>query len=227
MGDADQAEQWLQRAEAIGAGQPFPIVARLRLLKYREQHDQARELAGKALAQNAEDRHGSQYVFRQTWAYESARVSDFQAALETYRESIAWAFEPDLNVPDDLATQTADVLQVAALIKLADPTSERPQKLLRAVENLSRQLPPSWGVWAGDLNNAAIATIRGEHEQALQWLNSAWDKKWRFRWREILVHDVIFSQLQNEPGYKDLIARFELDMEQQRQLAYELMEIQK
>jgi len=227
MGDADQAELWLQRAEAIGAGQPFPIVARLRLLKYREQHDQVRDLTGKTLAQNAEDRHGSQQVLRQTWAYESARAGDFQAALEPFRESTSWAFDHELVVPDDLARQTGDVIQIAALLKLADPTSERPEQLLIAVEDISGQQPPAWGVWASDLNQAAIATIRGEHVTALQWLNSAWDKKWRFMWRERLVEDAIFSQMKDEPGYKELVTRFERDMEQQREQAYELMEIQK
>ena len=52
LGDADQAEQWLTRAEATGAGQPIPIWSRLALLKYREQHDLARDLASKALARN-------------------------------------------------------------------------------------------------------------------------------------------------------------------------------
>jgi len=227
LGDAEQATLWLQRAEAIGAGQPFPIMARLRLLKYREQHDLARDLVGKTLAQEPENRHGSQQVFNQIWAYESARVGDFQAALAPFRESTAWAFEPKLVVPEDLANQSFDVIQIAALLKLADPTSERPAQLLDAVEKVADETYAAWGVWAGDLNHAAIATIRGDHETAIQWLNNAWDKKWRFSWRETLVEDVIFSQLNKEPGYKDLITHFELDMEQQRELAYELLEVRR
>ena len=41
------------------------------------------------------------------------------------------------------------------------------------------------------------------------------------------MEDAIFSQLKDEPGYQDLVTRFELDMEQQRELAYKLLEIQK
>lgn len=227
VGDADQAEQWLQRAEAIGAGQPFPIVARLRLLKYREQHDRVRDLTGKTLAQNTEDRHGSQQILRQTWAYELARAGEFHAALEPFRESTSWAFAPELLVPGDLSSQTGDVIQIAALLKLADPTSERPAQLLEAVEGVTADKPPAWGLWSSDLDRAAIATIRGDYETALQFLNSAWDKKWRFMWRETLIDDAIFSQLKNEPGYKELVTRFELDMEQQRELAYELLGIEK
>jgi hypothetical protein len=59
------------------------------------------------------------------------------------------------------------------------------------------------------------------------WLNSAWDKNWRLGWRETLLNDAVFSQLKNKPGYRELVTRFELDMERQRQLAYQLLEINK
>ncbi|MGB5291870.1 MAG: tetratricopeptide repeat protein, partial [Lysobacterales bacterium] len=227
MGDAEQAELWLQRSEAIGAGQPFPIIGRLRLLKYNEQHKQAYDLAAKTMTQNLENRHGSQQTLRQIWAYESARTGDFQAALEPYRKSMPWAFEPELRLPEGFALQSGDATQVAGLLKLADPTSERPEQLLNAVEAISGQQHPAWGIWASDIDNAAVATIRGDYETALQYLNNAWDKKFRFMWREALIEDAIFGQLKNEPGFKDLVARFETDLEQQRELAYELLELEK
>ncbi|HEY5776757.1 MAG TPA: tetratricopeptide repeat protein [Xanthomonadales bacterium] len=227
LGDADRAEQWQTRSESIGAGQPMPIWGRLVLLKYQEQHDLARELAQKALAQNADDRHGSQFTFRQTLAFELVRDGDYQAALALFRESFPWAFETQLVLPGSPESLTGDMIQIAALLKLADPTSERPEQLLTVVESFSDKLPPEWGVWASDLNRAAIATIRGDSDTAIQWLNSAWDKRWRTSWRSILLDNVVFSQLKNEPGYKDLVARFEADMDRQRQLAYELLEIGK
>ena len=126
MGDADQAEQWLKRAEAIGAGQPVPTVSRLMLLKYREQHDLARDLAEKTLALKADDRHGSEFLFRQNLAYELGRDGDYKAALTPFRESSPWAFEEELVLPKDAANEIANMIQIAALLKLADPTSGRP-----------------------------------------------------------------------------------------------------
>ena len=175
LGDADQAEQWLRRAEAAGAGQPLPIWGRLELLKYREQHDLARDLARKALAQKAENRHGSEFALRQTLAFELAREGNYGAALAPFRENSPWAFETPLVLPTDLERQTGELIQIAALLKLADPTSERPEHLLEAAENVIDQLPPQWLVFARDLSLAAIATIRGDFDSALQWLNSAWD----------------------------------------------------
>ena len=79
----------------------------------------------------------------------------------------------------------------------------------------------------GDIARAAIATIRGDHEVAIEWLNSAWNKNWRRLWRWTLISDSIFSQLKNSPSYTELVARFETDMDQQRELAYELLGIKK
>jgi len=130
-------------------------------------------------------------------------------------------------LPSNLTEQVFDIFQIAALLKLADPTSDRPAELLEAAEGVIDQLPPYWVVYSGDIGRAAIATIRGDSEAALQWLNSAWDKRWRTDWRNILLDDVVFSQLATEPGYQELVARFEADMDQQRQLAYELLDIRK
>ena len=99
--------------------------------------------------------------------------------------------------------------------------------MLEVVEELNGKQAPKLGVWASDITSAAIATIRGEPEAALQSLNNAWDKQWRLGWRSVLLEDAVFTQLRNEPGYQELVARFEADMERQRLLAYELLEVKK
>ena len=139
MGDAEQAGLWLKRAEAIGAGQPVPTIARLMLLKFREQHDLARDLAERTLALNADDRFGSQYSLRQLWAFELARVGDYQNALTPFRQFFPWAFETELVLPQDVERWLGDMIQIAALLKLADPTSQRPIQLLEAVEKAQWQ----------------------------------------------------------------------------------------
>ncbi len=227
LGDAEQAEQWQQRADAIGAGQPIPIYARLMLYKYREQHELARELAGQVLERKIEDRFGSNSNFRQILAYESARIGDYQAALKPYREISPWAFETPLQIPADLFDETWEVIQIAGLLKLAEPMSDRPEQLLRIAISRVDQFAPGWGKWIAALNQAAIATIRGERETALDWLNQAWDKNWRVGWREVLLEDAIYTQLADEPGYQELVTRFETEMERQREVAYELMELRK
>jgi TolB-like protein len=225
LGDTEQADRWQQRAEAIGAGQPFSIWSRLKLYKYREQHDLARNLAKQVLDSKLQDRHGTNFTFRHTWAFESARKGEYEAGLVPYRESFPWAFKPSLEPPDNVQEQVADIIQIAALLKLAEPMSDRPEDLLRIAELYVDVHHPAWGVWTSDLSRAGIAIIRGQHEEALALFDKAWDKHWRFAWREILVDNTVSSQLAGQPGYQELIARFETDMEHQREEAYQLMGI--
>ncbi|RLA49642.1 MAG: hypothetical protein DRQ98_13895 [Gammaproteobacteria bacterium] len=227
LGDLEQAEQWQQRADAIGAGQPIPIVTRLALYKYREQHDLARDLAKQTLDRNIEDRFGSNAGFRGVWAFESTRAGDYQAALMPYREAFPWAFDTPLQVPAPLNDKIFDVIQIAGLLKLAEPLSERPEQLLKISEKSAHQFSPGWGAWAPALAQASIATVRGDRQAAIGWLNNAWDNNWRASWRERLLQDAIISQLADEPGYQELVARFETDMERQREEAYEIMGIAK
>jgi TolB-like protein len=225
LGDTEQADRWQQRAEAIGAGQPFSIWSRLKLYKYREQHDLARNLAKQVLNSKLQDRHGTNFTFRHTWAFESARKGEYEAGLVPYRESLPWAFKPSLEPPDNVQEQVADIIQIAALLKLAEPMSDRPEDLLRIAELYVDVHHPAWGVWTSDLSRAGIAIIRGQHEEALALFDKAWDKHWRFAWREILVDNTVSSQLAGQPGYQELIARFETDMERQREETYQLMGI--
>lgn len=225
LGDAEQADRWQQRADAIGAGQPVPIWSRLMLYQSREQHDMAKQLAGQVLERKIEDRFGTNSIFRQTWAYESARTGNYQAALMPFQQALPWAFEDLLVLPPNVAGHIGDLLQVAALLKLTDPTSERRSQLLEVVENMGDQQSPRRGLWAADLDKAAIATNRGDNETALKWLNGAWDKKWRLGWRAVLLNNAVFIPLKNEPGYQELVSRFEADMVRQREEAYQLMGI--
>jgi TolB-like protein len=225
LGDTEQADRWQQRAEAIGAGQPFSIWSRLKLYKYREQHDLARNLAKQVLDSKLQDRHGTNFTFRHTWAFESARKGEYETGLVPYRESLPWAFKPSLEPPDNVQEQAADIIQIAALLKLAEPMSDRPEDLLRIAELYVDVHHPAWGVWTSDLSRAGIAIIRGQHEEALALFDKAWDKHWRFAWREILVDNTVSSQLAGQPGYQELIARFETDMERQREETYQLMGI--
>jgi TolB-like protein/Tfp pilus assembly protein PilF len=227
LGDVEQAEIWQQRADAIGAGQPIPILGRLRLYQYREQHELARELVKQTIERKIEPRFGSDYTLRQTWAFELARVGDFQAALEPYRNAYPWAFETPFLPPEYARYVFGDLIQIAGLLKQAEPLSDRWQQLLNFAEQYADQGSPGWGAWNTDLAFASINTVRGEQQEALNRLYSAWDKHWRVGWQSILVEDAIMSQLSDEPRYQELVARFETEMERQREEAYVLMGITK
>lgn len=227
LGDAERAREWLQRADAIGAGQPVPTSARLQLYLFLEQHDLTRNLVRQAIAKNMEDRHGTNFFFRQINAFQSLANGEYELALAPYRDVVPWAFDKALELPDDPAANINDLIYVADLMLRADPLSERPRELLDIAAKYADRTIPSSGIWAGDYRNAQLATINGDDETAIELLNQCYEKGWRTYWRQFLVFDPVLSRLRDKAGYQELVARFETDVEKQRQLAYELMGIQK
>jgi TolB-like protein/Tfp pilus assembly protein PilF len=223
LGDAGQAGQWLQRAEAIGAGQPVPINARIYLYQFQEQYDLAGDLARRALDQDMDDRHGTNSIFRQAIAFTSLQNGDFEEALRPYREVYPWAFQDALEPPADLAPVVDDLITMAGLLKLAEPLSGRSEALLQLAEPLLEVYFPGLGPWHADVRKARVATIRGNHDGATQYLSRVWDKKFRTFWRTDLVNDPVISQLNGVPAYQELIARYEREMERQREATYAML----
>jgi len=223
LGDADRAQRWLQRAEAIGAGQAVPTVARVHLYQFQERFDLAGELAEKALERSFEDRHGAGSALRLTVAFNASLRGDFEHALAPYRRVYPWAFEAELEVPAELSNDVDDLLVVASLMKQADPLSDRPGQLLAAVEPSLDQFYPGWGIWHGNSRRARIEAIQGNYDKALEYLTRARAQGFFIYWRFYLLNDPVFNQLKEESGFQELIAWYQDEMDRQREVAYELM----
>jgi TolB-like protein len=227
LGDAEQARIWLERADAIGAGQPVPVNARMLMYQFLEQHDMAKDLARQALEQNIEDRHGVHTFFRHALAFTSVLDGDYEAGLAPYRETYPWVFADELQPPEDYAFVVDDLLLIADLLKRSNPISSRAEELINISEEKIHEYQPFLGPWHADGRTASIAILRGDHDLAVKHMNRAWDLGYRSYWRSFMVYDPLSLHLKDHPGYQDLIARFEADMARQREEAYELLGISK
>jgi hypothetical protein len=76
--------------------------------------------------------------------------------------------------------------------------------------------------WARALERAKIAAARNNKPAAIEQLEQAYELGMRMRWQNLLMSNIAFNDLHNEPGFKQLVARFEEDMERQRELAYQI-----
>jgi TolB-like protein/Flp pilus assembly protein TadD len=223
LGDGDRAREWLQRAEAIGAGQPVPINARLLLYQFQERHDLARDLVREALGRDMDDRHGTNFFFRHINAYESVQANDYEAGLQPYRQLLPWAFARELEAPADIGSYLDDLIYIADLLMRADPLSERPAELLRLVEPLTDAEATTTFLWTGPQRRAQLAVLRGNEDSAIALLNECFDKGFIAYWRQFMLYDPIITRLQGRAAYQQLIARYEAEMDRQRELAYELL----
>ncbi len=216
VGDDEQSRIWLNRAEAIGAGQPIPTHARILFLEFKEQYEQAGDLAAAALARQMDDRHGSEYFFRRANAAAAARDRDWERGLAPYRELTPWAFEDELVFPEDAAVMGQEIIFVAALMKAAEPLSERPDALLAFAEASVANHPPGMGIASVPLQLAEINAIRGEQEQAFEQIKAYQAYGLQPYWRQELLDNPAFMPLRNDPGFRALIEKQSELAEQQR-----------
>jgi TolB-like protein/Tfp pilus assembly protein PilF len=225
LGDIEQARIWLERAEAIGAGQPVPTNSRILLYEYLEQYEQAGELAADALARNMDDRHGTNFFFRRANTAHALRTEAFEKGLEPYRELLPWIFEAELVIPDQAQVWNDDVIFAALLMKKLNPLSERPEALLSWAESTADQYYPAAGAITLPLRLAAINAIRGNEEQAIHHLREAQKFMVQTYWRPAFIDDPSFFGMKGNSEYQTIIMANAAMAEEQRLEARQLLGI--
>lgn len=225
LGEAGQARIWLERAEALGAGQPVPLHARVLLHEFLEQYERAGDLAAQAIAQGLEDRHGTNFMFRRANAAQATRTGDWERGLAPYRELYPWAFAETLVVPGDAADVIDDLLLVARLMKSANPLAQRPEELLAVVEAHVGEYHPALGRDVVPYRRAALGAMRGDADTAVAQLREARDLGLLSYWRPLIVDDPVFMPLASDPGFRAFIGEYEQIAEAQRERALALLEV--
>ncbi len=222
LGDPEKAEQWAQKADATGADQPTPIVTRVELYQYREQYGLAADLAQRALERKLDNRMSSDVVLRHAYVSYLVSRGEVKRAIDFYRRQFPVAFlsPPDLDPGSPRKLFLS--IDIAALLKLQDPTSAEAKELLDIAERKLQAWDPRFLPAQRALAQAAIAALRGDRQGALGQLDEAYAKGLRFRWRTTLASNIAFNGLRSDPAYKRLVARLEEDMQRQREEAYRL-----
>jgi Tfp pilus assembly protein PilF len=223
--DMEQARTWLERAEALGAGQPVPMISRVMFLNLQEQFERAGDLARQGIEQGVENRHGAVTQMRRANATQAMRSGDWERGLAPYRKVYPWAFEPELVAPDEIGDWIAELLHIARLMKSADPLSQRPAELMDVVTRHLDYQPPAWGRHSKAYREAGLDALRGEAQAAVGHLREARDLGLFLNWQAIIVNDPLFLTLASEPDYQELLTEFEAETESQREAAYVLLGI--
>ena len=227
LGDMEQAEHWAKLADDISADQPQPISTRVQLYEYREQYGLAADMAKRALDRKIDNRMGSSNVLRRAYISHLVRQGDIQQAIDFYQERLPGAFSTPLDVEFDRRRLYRELLEIALLLQARDPASERALELIDTAEQQLQSIDPRFMPWARALDRAAIAAVRNNKQAALEQLVQAYELGFRWRWRNGLLSNITFNSLHDEPEFKQLITRFEEDMERQRAEAYQSLGLDK
>jgi TolB-like protein/Tfp pilus assembly protein PilF len=224
LGDLQKADEWLAKAEAKGPGEPATVATRVELLLHREQTALAAQLAARHLG--ADSRFFSDNIIRNAFVSDALNRGDTQAALETYRRDNAWVFEEPMTVDTDRSSWTAgDLVEIAFVLKSNNLASGQADIILDGAQSVINRAHPDLVHWYADINSAALEATRGNRQAAIKHLNDAYESGLRLRWRYFVQHWFVLEPIRDMPEYRQLVARFEADMEQQKEEAYRLQEL--
>ena len=222
LGDPEQAESWAKLADRLGADQPTPIAARVQLYEYREQYGLAADMAKRALDRDLDNRMGSNNVLRRIYIASLVRQGNVQQAIDYYLGQNPGAFSTPLDLGDSSFSRSEKLLEIAQLIQMQDPASTRASELVDAAEQGMLSLDERFLPWQRALDKAAVAAVRNDQPRALEQLYRAYELGLRFRWRNLLLSNIAFNSLHEEPEFKRLVAMLEQDMQRQREEAYKM-----
>jgi len=222
LGDLEQAERWAELADETGADQPTPIVARVALYLHREQYGLAGDLAKRALDKNMDNRRGSNGVLRRAYISDLVRQGQIQEAIDYFQDKFPGAFSTLLDLAAVPNGQSAELVDLAVLLQLRDPGSERASELINVAEQRLDLQDPLFLPWVQAIRRASIAAARDNKQAALEYLETAVELGLRFRWQSTLFTTIAFNSLYNEPEFKQLVSVIEEDMQRQRENAYQI-----
>jgi hypothetical protein len=179
-------------------------------------------MAKRALDRNLDNRMGTNNVLRRTYISNLVRQGEIQQAIDFYLLQFPGAFATPLDVELDSFRRSDELLDIAQLLQMQDPSSTRAVELIDAAEQKILLVDEGLMPWQRALDRARLAAVRNNKQEAFQQLQRAYDLGLRYRWRNLLLSNIAFNSLLDEPEFKQLVARLEEDMERQRELAYQI-----
>jgi hypothetical protein len=170
-----------------------------------------------------DNRLGTNFVLKRAYISNLVRQGDIQPAIDYFQTELPGVFEIPLNLTGlNLRRTYNDLLDIALLLQIQDPTSVRAAELINIAEQQAQLLDDQFIPWLRALDRAIIAAARRNKAVAIEHLEQAYDRGLRFRWRNLLMSNIAFNSLHDEPEFKQLISRFEEDMQRQREQAYQI-----
>jgi len=224
LGDPERAEPWLRAAERLGADKTATVAARVTMLHYREQRGMAADHARRALQRGLDRRPGVINLIENTYIADLAEQGRIEAALNYYREKRPEAFTDALAPGADLGRFTTDLVNIATLLKLLDPDSERADELLKLVEQWLQRRDGRTLPWLQSVLKASVAEARGQREEALDLIETAIGEGLTFAWTWRVEIPLVMRDLSRDPRFQAIKSELQARLARQRDEAVALLE---
>jgi len=222
LDDLQQAQTWLDKAIAIDPDQPAVIGTRIRMLQALEQTRQARTLARQSLEAGIGSRQFSDVTVVYVLTDEALESDDFDQALSVLERVWPQAFAG--ISADILFGNEFPALHRASLLLKQNPASLEAAEILVTVSEMIERRDFDTDPNFDRVLNAFVATLHGDGDKAVELFSAAFDHGGlRREWRMLMTESHVVSDLQNHPGFIQLLAKLEAEAQVQRESAYKLL----
>jgi len=205
LGFPDAADRYLQRASELGPGKPTVLKCQAMVELARGNTDDAVAIARQALADNLDDRWGSDRTFLRIARDASLEDGNVSDVLEIYRERAPRVFEPDPVIAYRSIGYALDavlLLQHAGEVEQARRISEAG---LATFDQLNPKRIRGFDFGVEDVEFLALS---GNTDSALDRLQDAFDGGWALGWQES-VYGKNLESLRDKPQFRAIVAAFE------------------
>jgi len=127
-----------------------------------------------------------------------------------------------LDVNTESRRRSNDLLEIALLLQMQDPNSQRSVELIDAADQKMQLVGDDFIPQQRLFERSLIAAARKDEDLAMEYLTQAYERGLHYRWRTLILSNIAFNNLHDEPEFENLIARIEQDMERQREQAHQL-----
>lgn len=216
LGDVDAASRHLQSALELGPEITYSMIGLLAVQTYKGEYDAATETS-KRILEKKPDSSGARRFLRDRLL----ASRQYDEALALYQAELASLFDdPETVVNESNYRPATDISHI--LVQMG--RREDAEKLLMQVKSYLKQRsgPSSSG---SRIELVKIHAISGNSAQAIDTLREAVDDGWRSVWWFELQHDSSLAVLHDEPAFEEILAKIRADMERQRRMLEQLIDV--
>lgn len=208
LGARELADRYMERAEAIGPGQPAVLMCKVIILTTRGAEDDAHAIAKAAQEAGVAARWGSDKVLLRAIRDRGLRTGEFDEALAWYRKLYPELFESPVEADGRnfyIAPDLALLLQRSGQPELAN------RILASTLEWYENNVPD--GVYGYDFGiiKVELLVLLGRKDAAVAELQRAADAGWRHMWR-YNINSANLDAIRDAPEFQAILDRLEADM---------------